>query len=121
MKREVLLKEMKDMVGNKDPIEFFAKMVDVFDLLFNKLDAMEALLKKVKNNSALSINWDPKLASTMLTSQIDKLRLSRDIYENEIKLFKDAYTENKVTQSYDEFVNFWQDTLGFHPFLDYDA
>lgn len=119
MKRENLIKEMKDMVGKKDPIEFFGKMVDVFDMMFDRIDYLQRELLAVRINSALAIQWEPKLASDMLTSQVEVLRQDKETYFNEISALKKAFQEDKVTQSYKDFVNFWQETLGWHPFLNY--
>jgi hypothetical protein len=119
MKREDLLKEMKSIIGNRDPIEFFGKMVDMFDLLFNQIDQLKSELIAVRVNSALAIQWEPKLASDMLSSQVEILRQDRDVYFNEISALKQAFAEDQVTQNYRDFVNFWQETLGLHPFLNY--
>lgn len=119
MKREDLLKEMKAMVGNKDPIEFFSKMVDMFSLLFDRVDQLNSDLIAVRINSALAIQWEPKLASDMLAAQVDVLREDKETYFHELSSLKKAFAEDKVTQSYSDFCNFWQETLGFHPFLNY--
>jgi hypothetical protein len=119
MKREDVLKDMKHMIGNKDPIEFFAKMVDAFDLLFDRLDEVEIELRKVKTNTALAINWEPRVASDMLAKQVDVLRQDKDTYFDELTKLKKAFAEDVVTQDYHTFCNFWLDTLGWHPFLDY--
>jgi len=119
MKREDLLKEMKSIIGNRDPIEFFGKMVEMFDLLFDQIDQLRSDLIAVRVNSALSIQWEPKLASDMLSSQVEILREDKETYFNEISALKKAFAEDKVTQNYPDFVNFWQETLGWHPFLNY--
>jgi hypothetical protein len=118
MKREDLLKEMKDGVGTKDPVIFFDKMVDVFTLLFDRIDVLKNELSKVKLQSALAIQWEPKVAADMLDKQVEILRQDKDTYFQEITELKQAYIENKVTQNYHDFVKFWKDTLGFHPFLE---
>jgi len=119
MKREDVLKEMKDSVGTKDPIEFFAKLTDVFTLLFDRIDHLEETLERVKRQSALAINWEPKVAADMLAKQVQVLRQQdKDMYTNEIIALRQAFAEDKVTQSYAEFTQFWMDTLGWHPFLD---
>ena len=41
------------------------------------------------------------------------------LFVKEIELLKAAYKEDKVTQTYNLFVSFWQETLGWHPFIDY--
>lgn len=116
MKREDLLKEMKESVGTKDPIVFFEKLVGVFGLLFDRIDQLEANLKKIKVQSALSIQWEPKVASDLLAKQVDILRKDKGTYFNEINALKKAFAEDQVTQTYAEFCTFWQDTLGYHPF-----
>lgn len=120
MKREDVLKEMKTMVGQKDPIVFFEKMVDMFSLLFDRLDNLEADLNRVKTNTALSIQWDPRVANDMLAKQIEVLRQDKDTYHAELSACKQAYAVGLVTQHYSTFVEFWLDTLGWHPFLDYE-
>jgi hypothetical protein len=118
MKREDVLKEMKEACGTKDPIEFFSKMVDMFSLLFDRIDSLEKNLGRVKTQSALSIHWEPKVASDLLAKQVEVLRKDKDTYFNEITELKKAFAEDKVTQNYDEFVDFWINALGWHPFLD---
>lgn len=120
MNRENLLKEMKDSVGTKDPVEFFSKMTDVFNLLFDHLESLEANIHRLKIQSALSIKWDPKVASDLIDKQIQVLRKNKDVFSTEIHSLKQAYTENKITQSYDQFCEFWLEVLGYHPFLDYN-
>lgn len=118
MNREDLLKKMKDSVGTKDPLEFFGDLVSVFDILFDRIDQLEKTLQRVKTQSALSINWEPKVASDLLAKEVEVLRKDKDTYFNEIAALKKAFAEDKVTQNYQEFCVFWQDNLGWHPFLD---
>lgn len=119
MNREDLLKEMKDSVGTKDPIVFFEKMVDVFNLMFDQLDELKAANQKLKTQSALAIQWDSRVASDMLADEVNTLReRDKDTYANEITALKKAWVDDQVTQNYNDFCNFWQETLGFHPFLD---
>lgn len=120
MKREDLMKEMKQAVGTKEPIVFFDKMADAINLLFDRIDQLEVDLQQVKVQSALSIQWEPKLASEMLAKQVYSLRQNqdKDAYKSEIDSLKEAYAQDKVTQNYQEFCKFWVDTLGWHPFLD---
>lgn len=120
MDRKLLLKEMKDSVGTQNPVVFFEKMVDVFTLLFDRIDDLEDQVRESNLKAALAIQWEPKVAQSMITEQINLLRQDRDTYTEEISQLKKAFVENKVTQSYDAFCQFWQDVLGFHPFLDYD-
>lgn len=125
MTKEDLLKEMRDCVGYKEPIGFFRKMVDVFILIFEKLDSIEKKIEtletstdRIRVQSALSIQWEPKVAADMLCKQIDILRKDKDTYHKEISDLKKAYTEDRVTQNYHDFCKFWQDTLGWNPFLE---
>jgi hypothetical protein len=120
MKKEDLLKEMKESIGTKTPIEFFDKMVDVFTLMLNQIDSLEKQLRAIKVQSALAIKWDARVASNMLSKQVTILRSDKDkdIYLDEIEALKKAFAEDLVTQNYEDFCTFWQDTLGWHPFLD---
>lgn len=119
MKRQDLLKEMKDAVGTQEPIVFFAKMIDVFNLMFDRIDQLENNLRQVKNHAALAIEWEPKVAASMIAKQIEALRQDKDTYFMEIEALKKAYADDIVTQNYTQFCQFWLDTLGWHPFLDY--
>lgn len=119
MKHQDLLLEMKNAIGTKDPIVFFNQMIDAFGLLFNKIDGLESELRRVKINSALAIKWEPKIALDMLAKQVEALRGDKDNYFQELTALKIAFAENKITQSYDQFCQFWLETLGWHPFLDY--
>jgi hypothetical protein len=118
MKQEDLLAEMKASVGTKDPLEYFTNMVNVLSLLLNKIDSLENKLQRVQTQSALAIQWEPRVASNLLSKEIDLLRKDKDTYFNEIAELKQAFVEDLVTQNYQQFCKFWQDTLGFHPFLD---
>lgn len=119
MKREDVLKEMKESIGTKDPIEFFSKLTDVFTLLFDRIDGLERTVDRLTLQSALAIQWDPRLASDMIAKEVKKLRdADKETWATEILVLKEAYASDKVTQSYDEFCKFWRETLGFHPFLD---
>lgn len=119
MKKADLIKEMRDSIGTKDPIVYFDKMVDVFELLFSEFEKLENNLHKIQNNTALSIQWEPKVAADLIAKQIDLLRDDKETYFEELSLLKKAYQEDLVTQDYKTFVEFWMDTLGWHPFLDY--
>lgn len=119
MNRNNLIKEMRDCIGKKDPIEFFSLMTEVFDILFNDLDQLKEDNTRLKICTALSIQWEPKVASELLAKQIDVLRKDKDTYFSEIHDLKTAYAEGKVVKSYDEFCKFWITTLGWHPFLEY--
>jgi|SRR5579885_1314191 len=119
MNRKELLEEMRKSVGMQDPIVFFQKFTDVFTLLFDRIESLESELHRVKVQTALAIQWEPAVAADMLVKEIAVMRQDKDTYHAEITALKQAYAEDKVTQSYAEFVKFWQDTLGYHPFLDY--
>lgn len=121
MKREELLKEMKESIGTKDPIEFFDKLTDVLTALFDRIDQLEVEVRKSSTAAIAASHWDPRLASDMIASEVKKLRESsadKTVWAVEITALKQAYAEDKVTQNYEDFVKFWQSTLGFHPFLD---
>lgn len=119
-KREKLFKDMKESIGNEKPMIFFEKFLDVFSLFFRHLEKIQSDLDSIRTNSALAIQWEPKVASDMLAKQIEILRQDKDgIYQSEITECKIAYGEDKVTQNYNDFCNFWVKTLGWHPFLDY--
>jgi hypothetical protein len=119
MNRQDLLKEMRESIGTKDPIEFFSKLTDALGLLFDQIDRLKHDLMSVQINSALAIQWEPKLASDLLSAQVENLRGDKETYFNEISALKKAFAEDVVTQSYQDFVKFWQETLGWHPFLYY--
>lgn len=119
-----VLKNMKNSVGSKDPIEFFKSLVDVLEVLVEQNNKLSSSLnfvinelKNTKRNLALAINWDPKIASELIVAEIEKLRKDTDTYHNEISILKNAY-KSSTFESYDAFVNFWKDTLGYHPFID---
>lgn len=136
MTKENILREMRDCVGFKEPIGFFRKMVDVFNFIFEDLDKLnkvipykldeletkirqlESALVQIRTQSALSIQWEPKVASEMIAKQIEILRQDKETYHQEITKLKSAYTEGRVTQNYYDFCRFWQDVLGWHPFLE---
>ncbi len=119
LKREDLLKEMKEAIGTKDPVVFFGKFVDVFSLLFDRIDQLDAVNHRLQTYAALAIQWEPRVASDLLVRQISVLRQDKDTYFNELSALKKAHAENIVTQNYPDFCRFWLDTLGWHPFLDY--
>ena len=119
MDRKTLLKEMKDSVGTQEPVVFFAKMVDVFNLLFDRMEKLEKDLGETRMNAVLAIQWEPKVARVMITDQIRILRDEKEDYLDELSKLKKAFVEDKVTQNYHDFCIFWEDTLGFHPFLSY--
>lgn len=119
MKREDLLAEMKACIGTQEPVVFFGKMVDTFELLFNRIDQLMFEVRKANIKATLAIQWEPKLASTMIANMINDLRSDKDTYFEEITALKKAFVEDQVTQNYKDFCSFWEETLGYHPFLDY--
>ena len=119
MNRYDVLEEMKDSIGTQDPIKFFKKFTDIFNLLFDRIDNLEEHLKQVRAQTALAIKWEPALAADMLVRKIALFRQDKDAYACELSKFKAAYAEDIVTQNYVDFVKFWTETLGFHPFMDY--
>ena len=118
MNHKKLLLEMKEGIGTKDPIVYFDKLTDVLGLLFLQLEELKKENEMLKTMSALSIEWDAQVAREMLISEIEKLRSDKDTFFKEISLLKQAYSEDKITQSYKEFCSFWKDTLGWHPFME---
>lgn len=120
MDRKTLLKEMKDSIGTQEPIVFFDKMVDVLTLLFDRIEELEQNVAETKMNATLAIHWEPKVASSMIAQQIAICRNDKDNYVEEISALKKAFIEDKVTQNYDDFCKFWEQCMGFHPFLDYN-
>jgi hypothetical protein len=120
MKREDVIAEMKKSIGTREPLFFFEKMVDVFTLLFDRIDELENKLDLTKMQTALAIQWEPKVARAMLTAQINVLRQDKETYFNEIDLLKRAFAADVVTQNYSDFCRFWEDTLGYHPFMEYE-
>lgn len=120
LNKEELLEGMREDIGEKSPVDFFAKLVDAFDLLFSKIEQLELEVKKVKTNSALAINWDPKVASQLIAKEIEKLREHKDksLYTAELSELKRAY--GRTFLDYNAFVTFWVDVLGYHPFMDYE-
>jgi hypothetical protein len=119
MDRKSLLKDMKDSVGTREPIVFFEKMIDVFGLLFDRIEKLESELVATRISAALAIQWEPKVARAMIANQISVLRADKDNFVEEISKLKAAFLEDKVTQNYNDFCLFWEETLGFHPFLNY--
>ena len=120
-----LVKKMEETIGTKEPIEYFSLLTQAVSMLLQQnnlqLDQIKSLrseLNRVKTQSALSIQWEPKVAANMMSNQIDILRNDKDTYFQELEAFKKAYTEDRVTQNYHDFVSFWTTTLGWHPFLD---
>lgn len=121
MNRQALLDEMKSSVGSQAPVVYFEKLTELFSILFDKIENLEDELHQVRMQSALAIQWDPKVASNMLAEQIEVLRKAdKDTYAFEIIDLKRAYADDLITQEYASFCQFWLDTLGFHPFLNYD-
>jgi hypothetical protein len=121
MDKNKLLQEMRDSVGTQNPIDFFKKFIDVFEFLFEKVNNLETELKRTRNNAALAIQWQPKIAAEMLLSKIESLRNdpNKEAYHSEISALKVAYAQGAIVKRYDTFCQFWQDILGYHPFLEY--
>lgn len=119
LRHKNLLSEMKNSIGKKDPIIYFDMMTDLFSLLFDKINDLEAEIAVLKTNTALSIKWEPKVASDLLSKQIEILRKDKDVYFDELSKLKQAYAEDKITQNYSDFCQFWVEVLGWHPFLTY--
>jgi hypothetical protein len=120
-----LVEKMEKTIGTKEPIEYFSLLTQAVSMLLQQnnlqLDQIKSLrseLNRVKTQSALSIQWEPKVAANMMSNQIDILRNDKDTYFQELEAFKKAYTEDRVTQNYHDFVAFWTTTLGWHPFLE---
>jgi hypothetical protein len=126
MKKDELLKSMRDSIGTEEPTVFFAKMVDAFTLLFQEIESLKALVNYDTACSALAIQWDASVARQMLQEVVAKLRVDGKVpgtndnaFQEELGALKIAIAENKVTQSYNEFVAFWIMCLGYHPFVRY--
>jgi hypothetical protein len=117
--RDQLLKDMESSVGTKDPLVYFKNMTLLFKFLFEELDSLSQENEMLKTMTALAIKWEPTVARDMLDAQVNRLRESKDVYHAEISDFKKARMEDSVTQNYDSFCKFWEDTLGYHPFIDY--
>jgi hypothetical protein len=121
MDRIKLLDEMRASIGTQAPTVFFEKMTDLFELMFDHIEGLELSNRRLKSLVPLAIQWEPKVAASMLAQEIDSLKQSdKDAYAVEIQALKIAYAEDRVTQEYADFCKFWQDTLGYHPFLSYD-
>lgn len=121
MNRLKLLDEMRASIGTQAPVIFFAKMTDLLEVMFDHIEQLELDNRRLKTLVPLAIQWEPKVAADMLARQIDLLKeADKDTYAIEIAALKVAYAENRVTQEYADFCRFWQDTLGYHPFLSYD-
>jgi hypothetical protein len=111
---------METCIGTQAPLVYFEKMTKLFGILFDHIESLETTVNQLKNRCALAIRWEPKVASDMLSKQITALKIAdKDTYALEIVALQRAYAEDKVTQEYVDFCQFWQDTLGYHPFLDY--
>lgn len=121
MKHQDLLKQMQDTIGVQDPIVYFDKFTQLLGLLFDRLDTLETQVQRLGAHVSLAIQWDPKVASNMLAQQIKTLkRADKDIYTCEIAALQAAYTNDHITQEYSDFCTFWQEVLGYHPFMDYE-
>ena len=120
-----LIDKMNETIGTQKPIEYFKLLTKAIEMLIDDnivqrelIQEMRDELHRVKTQSALAIQWEPKVAADMLSKQIDIFRKDKETYFQELDLFKKAYTEDRVTQNYHDFCRFWVDTLGWHPFLE---
>lgn len=120
LKKEVVFKNLKDSIENKTPVEFFANFTDMFNLLFDKLDALEDSLDKANLKASLAIEWDPEIARELFTQQIKILKKEPELFKEEIIALKAAYKNNECVGSYKEFCTFWKNQFGYHPFMDYE-
>lgn len=125
MNRLDLIKEMKDSVGTQNPEVYFQKMTELFNLLFDKMDELTNQMNRVQLNSTMAIYWDERLALKMIDAEIKHMRmygkdplLGGNIYSDEIQVLQGVYKDSSVIKSYPDFCQFWQDILGYHPFLD---
>lgn len=122
MNKSALIKEMKDCISNKTPIEFFDKLTDVLNHLCDKIEKLEAEVAKSRLTSVLAIKWDSRFALAMIEDQISFYRNNdANFHKDKIDELKRAYKEDIVTQDYDAFCSFWQDVVGVHPFMHYEG
>ena len=123
MNKDSLLKEMRESIGTKDPIVFFEKMIDAFEILFNQIDHLRVEVQDTKNFLTLAIKWDPKVANSMLVRTIQDLRVKGDdgtgvnVFHEEISQLKKLMMNGEMTADYDTFCKLFIETLGYHPFL----
>jgi len=121
MSKSVLIKEMKDCIAEKTPVEFFDKLTDVLEHLCNKIEKLESEVAKARITGALAIKWDSTFALAIIEDQIEFFRNSDPVFhKDKIDELKRAYKEDVVTQNYETFVSFWQDVVGVHPFMHYE-
>jgi hypothetical protein len=118
MQYKQILKEMKESIGTRDPVEYFDKLTDCLSALFDEIEKLNESNYKFKQLTTLAIKWDPKVASELIIIETKKLSNNKEFYGDLINTLKEAYNANEVTQSYEEFCTFWQDTLGWHPFME---
>lgn len=119
MNRQDLLKQMRESIGTQDPVVYFDKLVTAFEMLFDRIDSLEEMNHRLRIQTALAVQWDPKIASDIISKQVNILRKQDSVtFASEIDTLKLAFAQDVVTQNYDSFCTFWLDTLGYHPFLD---
>lgn len=124
MNRVDLLKEMKESVGAKEPTVFFGKMVDVLNMLFDKVDSLEKSIQKTQVNTVMLMKWDQSVVAKMISEELAFLRSNgkqvdgTNMYQQELDALSQAYMFGQHTQDYSSFVTFWKDLLGYHPFLE---
>lgn len=121
MNKDALIKEMKDCIENKTPVDFFNKLTDVLGHLCSQVESLKSEVARARVTSALAIKWDSRFALAIIEDQIDFLRDADALFHKpQIDELKKAYKEDLVTQSYDTFCAFWQDVVGVHPFMHYE-
>lgn len=125
MNRQDILKTMRESVGTQSPEVYFSNLTDLLTLLFDRIDSMDEDLRRVQLNSTMAIHWDERLAMKMVDDEIqhmhvtgkDKL-LGGNIYADEISQLKMIYMDRTPLANYSSFCQYWQDILGYHPFLE---
>jgi len=121
MNKSALIKEMKECIEKKTPVDFFEKLTDVLDHLCTKIEKLEAEVARARITNVLAIKWDSTFALAVIEDQIEAFRQSDPLFHKEkIDELKRAYKEDVVTQDYDTFVAFWKDVVGVHPFMYYE-
>ncbi len=125
MNRQDLLKSMRESIGTQSPEVYFSKLTDLFSLLFDRIDSLEEDLERVKLNSTMAIHWDERVAMKMVDDEIVHMEktgkdpmLGGNIYAQEITWLKGIYLNRVPLQNYENFCRYWQDVLGYHPFLE---
>ena len=121
MNKSALIKDMKDCIENKTPVEFFDKLTDLLNYLCTKIEKLEAEVARARITGALAIKWDSTFALAIIEDQIEFFRNNNPAFhKDKIDQLKQAYKDDVVTQGYESFVTFWQDVVGVHPFMHYE-